>query len=204
MQTRTYADLYSLIEALCGVSFASNERARIKSLVNRRASKAYKKCLYWPRFLKTAEERAVDENGYVPFEETGLDTIDTFLTIFKTQPFVTNSPTEYPFMVDADGAKLIAGSSDPDSVWVTYRIANTDIYGDGSTDNANVPKEWFEYLAHGAYADFLRAEGQQEKAALADAEAEDILTDELLNVDEQRTHQYAFSRISTNAGMQSR
>ena len=49
METRTYADLYELIEGLCGVSFAAVEQPRIRALVNRRATKAYRATNFWPR-----------------------------------------------------------------------------------------------------------------------------------------------------------
>ena len=59
-------------------------------------------------------------------------------------------------------------------------------------------------MAHGTYADYLRAEGQQEKAALADAEASEILLDELMKLDEQHTQTVIAKRIFTNMNMQSR
>ena len=99
-----------------------------------------------------------------------------------------------------------------------YRISNTNsayssttssttflpfCRGTNSTDTTTVPKEWFDYLAHGTYADFLRSEGQQEKAAMADAESADLLNDELLRVSEQLPA-FLTGRTSTNANMQYR
>ena len=52
MQTKTYTELFALIQALCGVVFASIETPRIKALINRRALRAYRATNYWPRFLK--------------------------------------------------------------------------------------------------------------------------------------------------------
>ena len=51
-------------------------------------------------------------------------------------------------------------------MFVTYKKAYTPAIANNSTD---IPGEWFYYIAYGTYADFLRGEGQQEKAALADA-----------------------------------
>jgi hypothetical protein len=59
-------------------------------------------------------------------------------------------------------------------------------------------------MAHGAYADYLRAEGQQEKAAVADQEANEMLLDELMRLDEQHTQTVISPRIFTNANMQMR
>jgi len=202
METRTYADLYELIEALCGVSFATLERNRIKALVNRRATRAYRASNYWTRYLVIGEERTVTSN-LIPYDETALDSIDTFLRIHRTEPFVSASAQEFDFMVTASGATLVAGSLDPTSAFVTYKSQHTAIYGSGDSDTQTVPKEWLEYLAHGTYADYLRAEGQQEKAALADAEALDILTDELLRTDEQ-IPAFLKGRVSTNSNSQNR
>lgn len=203
MQTKSYSELYSLIQSLCGVIFADIEKPRIRSLVNRRAERAYRASNYWTRFLHVGEERDVVSN-VISFTQTGSDSIDTFLRIFKQQPYQSSSVQEFDFMVTSVGATLVAGSLDPTSAWVTYKARLEDTYGDQTGDTTTVPKEWFEYMAHGTYADYLRAEGQQEKAAVADAEAVDILTDELLRLDEQGTQNVISNRISTNANQQLR
>lgn len=203
MQTKTYAELFALIQALCGVVFASIETPRIKALINRRALRAYRATNYWPRFLKIGEQRVVT-SGVVPFTESGLDSIDTFLRVHKQAPYVTASVQEYDIMVTASGATLVCGDLDPSEAFVTYKAQLTDTYGDGSGETTAIPAEWFQYLAHGTYADYLRAEGQQEKAALADQEAEGLLQDELIRIDEQHTLQMVANRVFTNANMQMR
>jgi hypothetical protein len=208
MQTRTYADLFALIQALCGVVFASIETGRIKALINRRAQRAYRSSNYWTRFLKIGEERVVT-SGVMPYTEAGLSSVDTFLRIFKQAPYIASSVQEFDFTVTADGAALVAGDLNPSTAFVTYKAQFTDTYGPGlpdglSTDVPSVPAEWFQYLAHGTYADYLRAEGQQEKAALADQEAEALLTEELIRLDENHTSGFVSNRIRTNANMQLR
>jgi hypothetical protein len=203
MQTKTYAELFALIQALCGVVFASIETPRIKALINRRALRAYRATNYWPRFLKIGEQRTVT-SGVVPFTESGLDSIDTFLRVHKQAPYVTASVQEDDIMVTASGATLVCGDLDPSEAFVTYKAQLTDTYGDGSGETTAIPAEWFQYLAHGTYADYLRAEGQQEKAALADQEAESLLQDELIRIDEQHTLQMVANRVFTNANMQMR
>ena len=257
MQTRTYADLFSLIQALCGVVFASIETGRIKALINRRASRAYRSSNYWTRFLKIGEERYLSSDpiastaivsgsgyfiatvgntdftligssantvgeyfvatgagtgtgtarpalGYVPYAETGKSSVDTFLRFFKQAPYIASSVQEFDYTVTAEGATLVAGDLNPSTAFLTYKAQLSDTYGDGAGETSSVPAEWFQYLAHGTYADYLRAEGQQEKAALADQEAEALLTEELIRLDENHTSGFVSNRIRTNANMQLR
>jgi hypothetical protein len=257
MQTRTYADLFSLIQALCGVVFASIETGRIKALINRRAQRAYRSSNYWTRFLKIGEERYLADDpvavtttvsgtgyfietvgntdftligaaastvgeyfvatgagtgtgtvrqalGYIPYTETGKSSVDTFLRIFKQAPYISASVQEFDYTVTSDGATLVAGDLNPETAFVTYKAQLSDTYGDGAGETSSVPAEWFQYLAHGTYADYLRAEGQQEKAALADQEAEALLTEELIRLDENHTSGFVSNRIRTNANMQLR
>ena len=257
MQTKTYAELFALIQALCGVVFASIETPRIKALINRRALRAFRATNYWPRFLKIGEPRyfssdpvaataivagvsyfidtvgdtnfisiGADSNdvgvyfvataagtgtgtarpalGYIPFAETGKDTIDTFLRVHRQQPYGVASVQEYDMMITATGATIITGNLNPATAFVTYKAQLNDTYGDSAGETSAIPAEWFQYLAHGTYADYLRAEGQQEKAAIADQEADSLLQDELIRIDEQHTLQIVANRVFTNANMQTR
>ena len=203
MQTKTYAELFALIQALCGVVFASIETPRIKALINRRALRAYRASNYWTRFLKIGEERVVT-SSVIPYSEAGLSSIDTFLRVYKQAPYIAASVQEYDIMVTAGGATLICGDLNPSEAFVTYKSQLSDTYGDGSGEVSTVPAEWYQYIAHGTYSDYLRAEGQQEKSVIADQEAEMLLQDELIRLDENHTSGLVSNRIFTNANMQMR
>ena len=140
----------------------------------------------------------------MPYSETGKNSIDTFLRIFKQKPYRTASVQEFDYYVTVDGAELVSGDLNPLTAFATYKRQFTEFYGDNTGEVADIPAEWFHYLAHGTYADWLKAEGQQEKAALADQEAEAVLQDELIRLDENHTSGLVSSRIFTNANMQSR
>jgi len=142
--------------------------------------------------------------GYLPYDQTGLSSIDTFLRIHKNAPYISASAVEYDFILTNNGATLICGTLNPATAFVTYKAQFTDTYGDGDGETTSIPAEWFQYLAHGTYADYLRAEGQQEKAMAAEAEAEVLLQDELIRIDQQHQHQVVGSRVFTNANMQTR
>jgi len=205
MQTKNYTtDLLPLIKSLCGVEFAAIELPRIKAMINSRAKRAYRASNFWPRFLVVGESRTVT-NGYVPWTESGLDSVDTFILIHRTEPYVLESAQDFDFYVDFNGAKITDGSLNSSAAFVTYKKQTTAVYGDGTSGTTtSIPDEWFEYLAHGTYSDWLRAEGQMEKAVVADQEAMDKLTDELIRIDEMRSTALVSTRIQTNANMQSR
>jgi len=205
MQTKTYSELYDLIQALCGVTFATIEEPRIKALINRRIQKAYRSSNYWTRFLLVAEE-FTPVDGVVLYEDPNGYKVDTFLRIYRAAPYSGVNVQEYDYTVTSAGAKLIYGNNQPDTVWVTCKTQLLDTYGINIdiSENPNIPNEWFQYVAHGTYSDYLRAEGQQERAALAEQEANEIMMDELMKLDEQHTQTIISNRISTNANMQYR
>jgi hypothetical protein len=174
MQNRTYAQLLDTIEALAGVdSFdPSSEEGKILSFVNRRAFAAYSASSVWERFIVVGEERTLNTGQLVPFTETAKNNIGEFNRIHRKQPFLNSSALEYDFYVDADGAHVMNISpTDSTSVWVTYKKEFTD-YTTSSTD---IPFEWFEFLAHGAYADFLRMDGQLDAAMVEEDRAKEYL-----------------------------
>ena len=203
MQTRLYSDLFGLIQAMLGISFSVVEAIRVKALVNRRIQRAYRASNYWTRFLKVAEQRDVID-GIVPFTQFQMPTIDTFLRIYLQHPYRVGGGQEFEFTLTSAGAELIADSQTSGVAFVTYKAAIPDYYGDNAGEEQNVPYEWFQYVAHGVYADYLRAEGQQDRAAIAEQEANEILTDELMRLDEQHTQTVISPRIFTNSNMTNR
>ena len=258
--TRTYSDLFNLIQALCGVVFANIERPRIVSLINRRVQKAYRSSKFWPKYLVVGEKTLMFEDNvprnefnqlmlvkgnqyYIASYYDGDDlipagassnsqgviftsiwdgpygvvsnlygkvnkvnisdnNIDTVIKIHRVEPYLLQSAQEFDFYIANNYVNLISAPLNPDYVWLTYQSMLDVPYGDN--DSEIIDNEWFEYIAHGVYADYLRSEGQQDKAQIADQEADLILQDELIRLDEQRTTGLIGTRISTNANWQTR
>jgi hypothetical protein len=198
MTTKTYTELLDMIKSLCGVEFATIELGRVNALVNRRAKRAYRASNNWPRFITVGESRTVTSKN-VPYTQASLDTIGTFLKIQAVAPYTTASPQDFNFYIDSSGAKLITSAS-PTTAFVTYKKILSDTYGETTGLQTSVPAEWFDYIAHGVYSDYLRAEGQQEKSLAADQEAAMILEDELIQVDQQGAGMTFGSRFLANAG----
>ena len=203
MQTRRYSDLYALIQAMLGMDLSVVESIRIKALINRRAQRAYRASNYWTRFLKVSEQREVVD-GVISYQQAEVSTIDTFLRIDSNSRYAGRNGQEFEFTVTSAGASLILHEISSGVAFVTYKAVMPAYYGDQSYEDSNIPYEWFQYIAHGVYADYLRSEGQQDRAAIADVEANEILTDELMRLDEQHTQTVISTRIFTNSNMSSR
>ena len=311
MNTRPYSDLYGLVEALCGCTFAAQEAVRVKYFINRRAQKAYAESEFWPRFYVVGEERIVSEDGLLPYKQPGLNDIGTVLQIHANEPFKSRSAPQYGDFYAASGGIQITGydpanrttgpdyeitgsantyfqqgqyykfpNDDPNgdptrfisnvdlsttvplgligyntsnglwaiymiadlatiafweagevvatpdlvttwvpsgnnsgsftvtefpiySAFITYKAALSATYGDADGDTSDVPEEWFEYMAHGAYSDFLRSDQQQDRAALAEQEANEILMAQLEKIGRQNGSSVS-TRVVTNQNTQRR
>ena len=60
MQTRTYGDLFKLIQSLAGVgTFAESEQDDIANLINRRFLQAFNESPIWPRYIVSSEKRDI-------------------------------------------------------------------------------------------------------------------------------------------------
>ena len=145
----------------------------------------------------TGTGTATWNSNIIPFTQAGLDEVDKFIRIHKVyQPFYQNSSVEVEFYVTNSGAHVICDpSSTTASAYVSYRKAWDGPYTSVST---NIPDEWFNYIAHGAYADWLRADGKNEIASLEDKNADEFLQQEMSEVDVTRSIGIVAHRISTH------
>ena len=135
-------------------------------------------------------------SNIVPYDQTGLPSIDTYLRIHKSyQPFYQYSSVEVEYYVDSQGAHVVGDIAPTTSTFVTFK---KEWNGPYTTASTSIPEEWFDYVAHGAYSDFLRQDGQVEKALVEEKVAEGILNDQLAKVDVTRSVGILAHRISTH------
>ena len=204
MQERTYSDLLTLIRSLSGAgSFTTEEQTSILSFVNRRASEAYNMSQSWPRYLVVGEERAIGSSpaATIPYAEAGKNTIYEWIRIHRTQPFLRNSALEFDFYVDSNGAHILnLTTADATSAFVTYKKE----LGQFTANSTNIPGEWFAFIAHAAYADFLRMDGQHDKALTEEQVAQSYIAIELEKVDNMMNNNTALKRFSTYINRQAR
>jgi hypothetical protein len=204
MQERTYSDLLTLIRSLAGAgSFTAEEQTSILSFVNRRASEAYNMSQSWPRYLVVGEERTIDSSpaSTIPYAEAGKNTIYEWIRIHRTQPFLRNSALEFNFYVDSNGAHILnLTTADATSAFVTYKKELSQF----TANSTNIPGEWFAFIAHTAYADFLRMDGQHDKALNEEQVAQSYIAMELEKVDNMMNNNTALKRFSTYINRQAR
>jgi hypothetical protein len=208
MQTRTYGDLFKLIQSLAGVgSFAESEQDDVANLINRRYFEAYQTSQLWPRYLVAGEERTVDSNQVISYSETGKNNIGEFIRIHRQQPFLNQSSLEYDFYVDSSGAHILnIVSSEEGEAYVTYKKTFTPLTtSSGYTTSAEeVPSEFFHFIAHTAYADFLRMDGQTDKALIEEGTGQKYLDLEIERVDLITNNNNVNKRFSTYVSRQAR
>jgi hypothetical protein len=202
MQTDTYSNLLALVRGLSGnTALTTQEETLIGSFINRRIYNAYRRSSYWPRYMVLGEARAASSN-VIPFDQATLNSIDTFLRVYDQQPYLTNSVDEFEFVVTYDGARVLANTDSLTTFYVDYKKRWEGDYN--NTTNQNVPLEFFHYGAHAAFADFLRYDGQNDKAQAEEAYAESLLVLELENAMNQRNANRVASRFRSHATSQAR
>jgi len=153
----------------------------------------------------------VEGKNFIPYAQTGRTTIGSFNRIFRKQAFLNNSAHEYEFFVDFTGANILNVVSTTDnSAFITYKQQFTPFTVSGSlvsdyTDSTvEVPAEFFAYIAHSTYADFLRMDGQTDKAFAEENTASGALALELEKVDIISNNNTVNKRFSTYVNRQSR
>ena len=160
----------------------------------------------------------VQPKNLIPYEQSGKNTIAEYIRIHRKRAFLNVSSIEYDFFVDGEGANIlnIANTSD-NKAFVSYKSQLTlfTVQDSNTTDaqfsavsnttgtNA-VPIEFFSYLAHASYADFLRMDGQHGKAITEETIAENYLNTELEKIDIRSNNNSINHKFSTYVNRQSR
>lgn len=143
-----------------------------------------------------------DGNGNIPSETAweivkgvnpipdvhDVDNIDTFLRIYKQEPFQGSSVQEVDFHVRNGRAYVKGTASDQDIVYITYKNEYTPAYTTASADNDTVPDEYLNYMAHYAAYTWQRSVEQnasENNFALSLGLVNQILEDELAKIEGQ-------------------
>ena len=83
MQTRTYGELFKLIQSLAGVNaFTTEEQSDVSRFINRRFFQAFNESPNWVRYLNPSEQRYVQSDIYeITFNTSGSPTSTTTTTL---------------------------------------------------------------------------------------------------------------------------
>jgi hypothetical protein len=140
-------------------------------------------------------------SGTATVSPAAIDDISDYNRIWNANPFGTNPSYEYDFFVDSNGATVINNATGNLGFWVGYK---KEWPGPYTTAAVDIPLEFFHYAAHATYADFLRMDGQVDKAIAEEQIAMSYLMLELSKAQNQRNNNFLFRRISTYVSTQSR
>lgn len=204
MQTVLYTDVITKLKALTGIEdFNGTEDNFLDTLAEKRIRSAYDESWLWPRYIRQEERTGTIEN-ILAWDETGKDSVDTFIAVYDVDPRKRLNAIRYEFTTDFEGAKVL-GKADTDPVddlptyFVVYKAQIT--YTDFTT---NVPVEFAQYVIHGTYADWLRLEGQNEKAAVEEQFATIELQRQLEKISYTQGSPKLWQNISSHSNRQSR
>jgi hypothetical protein len=149
---------------------------------------------------QTSEALLVAAKNLIPYAETNKTNIGEFLKVYRKKAFLNDSTLEYDFFVDFDGANILNVANTTDNAaFVTYKKELPQY----TITSIDIPSEWFFFIAHGAYADFLRMEGKVEQSMAEEDVAQKYLAQELEKVDNMSNNN-VFRRFSTHGTRQSR
>ena len=99
-------------------------------------------------------------------------------------------------------------TADESTVYVTYKKPiqdqTTGLIISSLTSGTEIPTEFFNYTAHATYADFLRMDGQHDKAAFEEQKAELFLATELERIDIINNNNSLNHKFSTYVNTSSR
>lgn len=143
----------------------------------------------------------------IPYTETNKNAVGDFNRIHRKKAFLNDSAIEYEFFVDFDGANILNVKNIKDSsAFVSYKkqftpYTITSGYYDSSLE---VPAEFFNFLAHAVYSDFLRVQNRQQEAIAEEQIAQTYLALELEKVDIKNNNNTINKRFSTYVNRQSR
>ena len=133
--------------------------------------------------------------------------IGEFERIHRQQPFLNNSAKEYEFFVTSRGAEILNIADTKDgSAFVTYKKEFTPftVTSDYYNSTVEVPGEFFNFIAHAVYADFLRVQNRQQEAIAEEQVAQTYLALELEKIDIRSNNNTVNKRFSTYVNRQSR
>jgi len=166
----------------------------------------------WSATLGASGVPQITQKQSIPYVGGGdgpgdIGPIGDFQRIHKQKAFLNNSALEYDFSVDFEGANILnIVNNDSKVAYVTYKKQFTPftVTSDYYNSTVEVPAEFFNYIAHAVYADFLRVQNRQDQAMAEEQVAQTYLDLELEKIDIRANNNTINKRFSTYVNRQAR
>ena len=167
----------------------------------------------WTRLSSITGIPRLESKQYVPYSQTyslayGVgSTIGEFNRIHRKKAFKNESAFEYEFFVNSDGANILnIADTNVNSAFVSYKqtFAPFTVTSGYYNSTVAVPGEFFNFIAHAVYADFLRVQNRQQEAIAEEQVARTYLNLELEKIDIKSNNNTINKRFSTYVNQQSR
>jgi hypothetical protein len=151
--------------------------------------------------LDTTNTATETYSGTATVSPVAIPDIADFIRCYDGSPFTSYGAEDYDFYQDPEGARLIGDFSGLSAAYVTFKKEWDGPYEDDAT---TIPLEFFYYGAHAAYADFLRMDGQIDKAMAEETAAQTYLLMELDKAAHSKNNNLLYSRVTTYVSRQAR
>lgn len=138
--------------------------------------------------------------GTATVTPVAIDDMDSVIRTWDGSPRSAAHAREFDFVAESGGWTPIQGSLGYEGFWVQYKKQWDGPYLSTATA---IPREFFSYAAQAVYADFLRMEGQNDRALAEEQVAGAILSLEVSKA-ENAMNNTAYRSIKTHGSTQSR
>lgn len=153
--------------------------------------------------LDTTDTTSETYTGTATVTPVAIPDIADFIRIYDGNQFSATGANEYDFWTDSSGAHLVGDFDGLSSTYVTFKMQWPGPYLSSATD---IPFEFFQFAAHATYADFLRMDGQVDKALAEESEraAQVYLALEIERAAQSKNNNLLYSRIRTHVSQMNR
>lgn len=186
-RTITFDTLRKRFQMAAGLpSLTSVDEFFFKESINSRVQGAWTRC-EWPELLKIVERSVAETTDPSANKAVRIDndlSIIDIQQVWNKNPYKERSAIVLDYKL-IDGYLILPVNSLVDSVFI-IGTAIRPTYGADSPDEQNIPDFLANYLVAGCLSDFLRGDGQTEKAIREEARAEEYLLLEIDRVERQQ------------------
>lgn len=197
--TKTYSEFLDRYQRLCGIDTLSDDEKEFALQFFNRNLRFIWQQYEWP-FTCLVEERTPDTDNIIEWDQAGETVIGEVLECWRDDPFGNSLPRAVPFYLTADGIQFTEGAAyDPTYVWFRERL--TECTG---TLSYELPYDFFEYVCHASYADWLASNEQTQNSAFQRGVAEQLMLDEIEKWSRQQRLKSLRSTIRTHGTEQLR